>query len=394
MRLKRLSGILALLLGGASVWGDVSEMIFYPEADFSEGVFHYNYQGEKNKSYGFMFDQGFDPERIMYVRPANYTIQKGKNGAVQLHFANTDRYSYIQKAKRDDFLVSEEKGTLKILLSGGDCTGSVECANVENILSVAIPKGYGVRSYQGLDHALKPLKNPHWQRKGNLYTLIAKEVKGAYILMELHKGSEHIAVPATAAVPAITPPKILASAEPSVQTLFKQAVASAPSVAEKPLPPAEAKPAEAVRPAALAAVSAPAAPSKPAEAKPIGAQEEMAPYFRNFQLFESQRVLELSPEGKERLKEWLTQFKAGRYSSVTIEGYTDNIPPQRIKHLYATNEILSQARAQLVADYLISIGLDRKMVQAKGMGDAHPLFSNDTEEGRSKNRRIEFVLIR
>lgn len=337
MRLKSVSGILAFLLGWTSVWGDVSEMIFYPEADFSEGVFHYNYQGEKNKNYGFMFDQGFDPDRIMYVRPANYTIQKGKNGAVQLSFANTDRYSYIQKAKRDDFLVSEEKGTLKILLSGGDCTGDADCATAENILSITIPKGYGVRSYQGLDHNLKPLKTPHWQRKGNLYTLTAKEVKGAYILMELQKGAENIAVPASASAPALIPPKIVATVEPSVQTLFKQAVASTP-ILEKPSAPAEnpkpaptkaavaalpvpvekplaaaavpvAKPVEIPRPVVPTAAPAVPAPSKPTEAKPANAQEDPAPYFRNFQLFESQRVLELSADGKERLAEWLRAFK-------------------------------------------------------------------------------------
>jgi OOP family OmpA-OmpF porin len=116
-----------------------------------------------------------------------------------------------------------------------------------------------------------------------------------------------------------------------------------------------------------------------------------APYFRNFQIFES-RVVALSEAGKERLREWAQLFKSGGYTSVTINGYTDNIPPQRLKALYADNHILSEARAKMVADYLMTQGISANAIKVNGMGDADPVASNDNEEGRSKNRRIEFIL--
>jgi OOP family OmpA-OmpF porin len=85
-------------------------------------------------------------------------------------------------------------------------------------------------------------------------------------------------------------------------------------------------------------------------------------------------------------------YKSGGYTSVAINGYTDNIPPQRLKALYADNRILSEARAKMVADYLMTQGIPSDAIKVNGMGDADPVASNDNEEGRSKNRRIEFVL--
>src|SRR3990167_100468 len=141
MQTKIAIGLLTLGLSWAHLSADVSEMIFYPQADFSEGIFHFNYQGAKNKNYGFMFDRGFDSNRIVYVRPEEHSIEKLKDGSVKLSFANTDRYSYVQRAYKDDFLVSEENGVYKILLSGGDCKGSPDCVTAENILTVNVPKG-------------------------------------------------------------------------------------------------------------------------------------------------------------------------------------------------------------------------------------------------------------
>src|SRR3989339_686955 len=371
MKTKIAVGLLGIWLSWSSASADVSEMIFYPQADFSEGIFHFNYQGEKNKNYGFMFEKGFDADRIVYVRPATHTIEKTKEGMTKLSFANTDRYSYLQRAFKDDFLVSEENGIVKILLSGGDCKGSPDCVTAENILTVNVPKGYGVRKYQGLDQDLNPLKNSQWDRKGNTYTLTARDVKGACVMMELEKlkpGQSIVAMadpikpvaPVKAAEvikPVIVEPKapvVIAAVEPKVEETA--------AAVEKPIPEKS-----------VAAVSSPAL------------------YFRNFQIFES-RVVALSEVGKTRLREWAQLFKAGGYKSVTINGYTDNIPPQRLKAQYATNDILSEARAKIVADYLVSQGIDSSVVTVKGMGDANPVASNENEEGRSKNRRVEFIL--
>jgi len=382
--------IVTILAGLGLSWSvlaaDVSEMIFYPQADFSEGILHFNYQGAKNKNYGFMFDRGFDPSRIVYVRPDDYTIDKLKDGTVKLSFPNTDRYSYIQRAYKDDFIVSDDNGIIKILLSGGDCKGSPNCVTAENILTVNVPKGYRVRKYEGLDQDLKPLKNPQWQQKGNVFTMVARDVKGACVMMELEK-SKPGQLEAPIAVAGADMVKTLRPPEP-------------PKVVEKPAEPVEAlfgKSAvvqQAVAPVAVAAPKiekpVPVLP-KPVLQKPAVTIEMPMPYFRNFQLFES-RIVALSEGGKGRLADWAKVFKAGKFKSLVINSYTDDIPPQRLKAQYATNEILSEARGKMVADYLASQGIDPNIIVVNGKGGADPVASNETEEGRSKNRRIEFIV--
>lgn len=397
MQRKIAMGLLSLGVSWTQLSADVSEMIFYPQADFSEGILHFNYQGSKNKNYGFMFDKGFDPNRIVYVRPKNNSIERLKDGSVKLSFANTDRYSYVQRAYKDDFLVSEKKGVYKILLSGGDCKSSPDCVTAENILTVNVPKGYGVRRYQGLDQDLKPLKSPQWQIKGNVYTLTALDVKGACVMMEIEK---------------LKPGQTIAPVE--IKPVERKPIAMAPvnkitatevidlSPIKKPKPKVEkqvmiaaVKPTEPkVAPIVLKApvIEKPAVALKePIIDKLVVSAPQPAPYFRNFQLFDN-RMVALSEAGKERLREWAKAFKASGKKIIIINSYTDDIPPQRLKHLYATNEIISKARGKLVAEYLAGQGIDPKIITVNGMGDADPVASNDTEEGRSKNRRIEFVL--
>jgi outer membrane protein OmpA-like peptidoglycan-associated protein len=437
--------LLTIALTWSHLSADVSEMIFYPQADFSEGILHFNYQGAKNKNYGFMFDRGFDPARIVYVRPDNNTIEKQKDGTVKLSFANTDRYSYIQRAFKDDFLVSENNGVYKILLSGGDCKGSADCVTAENILTVNVPKGFGVRKYQGLDQDLKPLKNPQWQIKGNVFTMTARDVKGACVMMELEKlkpgqviapvavsspiapspsapvavlkAPEPLKVPeavtiemAPEPVPIVTasivkePDSVMVVAKAPVVPVLKP-IASAAAVTKLIAPkidlPAKPVVVPVLKPiASTAPVTKLIAPKIDLPAKPVVAPQliiekpsmvEPALYFRNFQLFQS-RIVALNEDGKDRLREWTKFFKASGHKTIIINSYTDDIPPQRLKALYATNEIISEARGKMVAEFLVTQGIDPKIITVNGMGDADPIAPNDNEEGRSKNRRVEFIL--
>jgi OOP family OmpA-OmpF porin len=58
----------------------------------------------------------------------------------------------------------------------------------------------------------------------------------------------------------------------------------------------------------------------------------------------------------------------------------------------AYNQQLSQRRAQSVRDYLIqNFDISPDRLTAKGFGEERPVASNDTSEGRSKNRRIQAV---
>jgi OOP family OmpA-OmpF porin len=74
-------------------------------------------------------------------------------------------------------------------------------------------------------------------------------------------------------------------------------------------------------------------------------------------------------------------------SAVEIGGYTDSGGGT------GRNQILSQIRAQAVVDYLVNAGIAADRLTAVGYGETNPIASNDTEEGRAQNRRIEFKIV-
>ncbi len=82
----------------------------------------------------------------------------------------------------------------------------------------------------------------------------------------------------------------------------------------------------------------------------------------------------------------LKQLKAGHV--LEIAGYTDNTGDA------ALNLALSQKRAEAVREALIKYGANPDMLIAKGYGEADPVESNDTAEGRLKNRRIEYHVVK
>jgi outer membrane protein OmpA-like peptidoglycan-associated protein len=73
---------------------------------------------------------------------------------------------------------------------------------------------------------------------------------------------------------------------------------------------------------------------------------------------------------------------------IEIAGHTDNVGSDE------TNLKLSDDRAKAVVDYLISIGVPATRITYKGYGETRPLSSNDDEEGRQLNRRVEFTILK
>ena len=82
----------------------------------------------------------------------------------------------------------------------------------------------------------------------------------------------------------------------------------------------------------------------------------------------------------------LKQLKAGHV--LEVAGYTDNTGDD------ALNLALSQKRAEAVREAFIKYGADPDSLVAKGYGEADPIASNDTAEGRLKNRRIEYHVLK
>ncbi len=72
---------------------------------------------------------------------------------------------------------------------------------------------------------------------------------------------------------------------------------------------------------------------------------------------------------------------------IRVEGHTDNTGED------AANMSLSDLRAAAVVEYLVGKGVPAERLEAKGFGFSKPIAPNDSEEGRAKNRRVEFVIM-
>lgn len=110
-------------------------------------------------------------------------------------------------------------------------------------------------------------------------------------------------------------------------------------------------------------------------------------------LFDSGKA-EVKQGGMEVLAKVVDILKGVQDKMIRIEGHTDNV--QIVGNLtkrFPTNWELSAARAINVARYLQGQGIDPTVLVAVANGEYRPVASNDTEEGRAKNRRIEIVLV-
>jgi outer membrane protein OmpA-like peptidoglycan-associated protein len=96
----------------------------------------------------------------------------------------------------------------------------------------------------------------------------------------------------------------------------------------------------------------------------------------------------LKEESFTELKKIVELFKEYPNWVIQISGYTDS------KGGDEYNQKLSQNRAQSVVDYIVSKGIDISRIKAIGHGKASPIATNETEEGRERNRRVEFNVLK
>ncbi|WP_295067844.1 OmpA family protein [Sulfuricurvum sp.] len=300
---KRLIGTIFAAALGTGAYADSSEVIFYPDPDFSQGVVHFHYEGEEPRQYGFIFDEGVGEDRILFAHPAEHTIEKLPNGLLKLTFAETKKYDYYQKVTQNDFLIARNGNRVDILVTGGECRNAPDCVIEKSSLRVMLPSGYSVVQAKGVDHELKELYHPQREEEGDCYSLISRNVKGASMVVQLEKTARTRRV-------------------------------------------------------------------------------------YNDQLFEPGRV-KLSTEGEKLLADVAEEMKKGGEKKVSIDAYTDNTPLQRLKPLYENNRNLSEARGRCVADYLALRGV--RVASVSGYGEEGAIASNDSDEGRRENGRIELI---
>lgn len=102
--------------------------------------------------------------------------------------------------------------------------------------------------------------------------------------------------------------------------------------------------------------------------------------------FESGSAI-LTPTGQKILDEMALALNKVGNKSVRIIGHTDS------QGNATTNLGLSLQRANAVREYLVNKGVNRSLLSTNGLGSTQPIAENNTEEGRRRNRRIEFEVI-
>jgi OmpA-OmpF porin, OOP family len=92
---------------------------------------------------------------------------------------------------------------------------------------------------------------------------------------------------------------------------------------------------------------------------------------------------QLRPSSQEQIRNIAAILKAYPQVNVKIGGYTDNVGDD------AANLKLSHDRAVSTMNAIVSNGIDASRLEAEGYGEQHPVATNDTDEGRQRNRRID-----
>ena len=93
----------------------------------------------------------------------------------------------------------------------------------------------------------------------------------------------------------------------------------------------------------------------------------------------------IKPESMSEINRIVELMKENPDLKFSVEGHTDSSGNA------ATNQTLSEARSQAVVDKLVENGIAADRLKAAGKGQTSPLADNGTDEGRAKNRRVEFV---
>ena len=126
----------------------------------------------------------------------------------------------------------------------------------------------------------------------------------------------------------------------------------------------------------------------------VGRLQNAIKYVVNSDLLFRSGSWTISPRGKQVMAQLASKLAQHQQQMLLVNAYSDNVPigPQLKREGVTSNVELSQKRADAVMHYLVSQGVNSKMVSAHGYGAEKPVASNATAKGRAKNRRVELEL--
>jgi OmpA-OmpF porin, OOP family len=104
-------------------------------------------------------------------------------------------------------------------------------------------------------------------------------------------------------------------------------------------------------------------------------------------IYFDQSKYELRPESRDQLEKLYRTLRDNPRLKIEIDGHTDNVGDARL------NQYLSENRAKVIYTYLVRKNISPGRLRHKGFGQTRPVAPNDTEENKSLNRRVEFVVL-
>jgi outer membrane protein OmpA-like peptidoglycan-associated protein len=95
---------------------------------------------------------------------------------------------------------------------------------------------------------------------------------------------------------------------------------------------------------------------------------------------------QLHPEARENMRAFAASLAKYPNTRAMVVGHTDSVGAAQY------NQTLSERRARAAADFIAANGVDRSRISTVGSGMNEPIATNDTESGRSQNRRVEVAI--
>jgi chemotaxis protein MotB len=103
---------------------------------------------------------------------------------------------------------------------------------------------------------------------------------------------------------------------------------------------------------------------------------------------------QLSESGKAALARLAPALKDLSSQRIVVKGFSDDSPVgMPLMQRIVSNVELSKARAAAVQSFLAAQGVPQDIIYISGLGESHPVASNDTEQGRAQNRRVEIDVV-
>lgn len=104
-------------------------------------------------------------------------------------------------------------------------------------------------------------------------------------------------------------------------------------------------------------------------------------------IYFDQSKYDLRPESRDQLEKLYRTLRANPKLKIEIAGHTDNVGDARL------NQYLSENRAKVIYAYLLRKDIPSARLRRRGYGSTKPVGPNDTEDNKSMNRRVEFVVL-